>query len=280
MRAPGDDVGALGERLLEGAVEPEDVGHVVHEHRFFRPALDDPGHEAHGLGVDEHAFAEDDELGPRLPEDFGEFGEVGFIGIVLQDGEVNDPLLPRGRVLVHEVEQGAHRLGAQMPAHAEVVVHDQAHPPEGNARGPFPVDELDDALEDDLVGHLPADRPKLDVLAPEEGREFLPGLDLDVADEIRALVKINLFALHGPVLGIAAGGVRKLAHLDQERGGGFGGDEVDAFPLAPGAVPDDPGRQLPGFVLQVRHDGAPSSTIRQSLNCSASICRIFSTLTA
>ncbi len=29
---PGDEVGAFGQGLLESAVEPEDMGHVVHEH--------------------------------------------------------------------------------------------------------------------------------------------------------------------------------------------------------------------------------------------------------
>ena len=130
---PGDDVGALGERLLEGAVEPEDVGHVEHDHRLLRPVLDDVGDELDGLLIDEHALAEDHELGPVLPADLGELRKVRLIRIIRQDREIDDTLLARGRILLHEVEQGAHGLGAQVAALAEVVVHDQAHPAGGRA---------------------------------------------------------------------------------------------------------------------------------------------------
>ena len=114
---------------------------------------------------------------------------------------------------------------------------------EGVPLRPLPVDELDHALENDLVGHLAADRPELDVAAVEVFAQLLLGLDLDVPDEIDPLVEIDLLALHGPVLGVAAGGVRDLAHLDQERGRGLRGDQVEAFPLAPDIVPLDPVRQ-------------------------------------
>ncbi len=56
-----------------------------------------------------------------------------------------------------------------MASLAQVVVHHQAHPAGDLALGPAPVQELRDALEDDLVGHLPADGPELDVDAAEKG---------------------------------------------------------------------------------------------------------------
>ncbi len=243
--AARDDVRALGERRLEGAVEAEDVGHVVHDDRAFRPAPDDVGHELDRLAVEEHALAEDDELGPVALEELAELGQVGLVGVAGEDGEVEDPLLAGLGVLLDVVEEGAHGLGAQVPAVDELVVHDEPQAPRELRRLPAPVDELDHALEDDLVGHLAADRPQLDVGAAEIALELALGLDLDVPDEIRPLVEVDLLPLHRPVLGVAARRVGDLAGLDQERRRRLRGDEVEAFPLPPGAVPLDPGGQGP-----------------------------------
>ena len=68
--ASGDDVGALGERFLESAVETKDMGHVEHDHRLLRPVLDDVGDELDGFLINEHALAEDHELGPVCFQQF------------------------------------------------------------------------------------------------------------------------------------------------------------------------------------------------------------------
>ncbi len=221
--------------------------------RRLRPGLDDPGDELHRLGIDEHALAEDDELRPGVFQELAQLPEVRPVGIFGQDGEVEDVFLARLGVLGHEIEQGAHRLGAEVPALGQVVVHDQPHPAGGLSLGAGAVDEFDHAFEDDLVGHLAADRAELDVRAAEIVAQLLPGLGLDVPDEIGALVKIDLLPFHRAVLGVASGRVGELAHLDQERGRRLGGDEVEAFRLPPAAVPVDALRQGPDFIRQWGH---------------------------
>ncbi len=240
---PGDDVRAFLEGGLERPVKAEDVGHVEHQDGPLLPAADDVGHEPDGLPVEEHALAEDDELGLAGFQDPGQPVEVGLVGIVLADREIDHLLFARRRVFLDEIEQRAHGLGAEVPAVDELVIEDQAHPAGGLPLGPAAVEELDQALEDDLISHLAADRPELDVGASEIGRELFLALELDVADEIGPLVKIDLVPFHRPVLGVTAGRVGDLAHLDQERGRRLRRDEVEAFLLAPGAVPLGPGGQ-------------------------------------
>ena len=253
MGAPRDDIGALGQGLLEGAVQPEDVGHVVHEKRRLRPRFHPLGDKLYGLGIDEHTLSENDELGPRLFQELAQLLEVGPVGVFGQDREVEDVFFARLGVLGHEIEQGAHRLGAEVPALGQVVVHHETHFPGGLALGADAVDELDQALEHDFVRHLAADRAELDVGTAEVVAELLPGFRLDVPDEVRALVKIDLLPFHRAVLGVAPGGVGELAHLDQERGRRLGRDEVEALRLPPAAVLSHAFRQGLDFIFQWGH---------------------------
>ncbi len=55
---------------------------------------------------------------------------------------------------------------------------------DGRASGLPRLMNFDHALEDDLVGHLAADRPELDVGAAEIFLELALGLELDVPDEV------------------------------------------------------------------------------------------------
>ena len=119
------------------------------------------------LGVEEHALAENDELRLFGFEQDGQGLAVDFIGVVLADGKIDHVFLPCGRILLDPVVERAHRLGAEMPALAQLVVHHQAHPPGHLAFGPAAVQEFRHALENDLVGHLPADGAEFDVGQPK-----------------------------------------------------------------------------------------------------------------
>jgi hypothetical protein len=157
-----------------------------------------------------------------------------------------------GGVFFDEIKQGAHRLVAEMSAGFQVVVDDGAHAA-GQLRAFAAVDELDHRLENDIVGHLAADGAQFDVGAVEISLHFFADVFFDIPDEINTLVKINLFAFHHAVLRVAAGGIGDGTHFHQKAGGGFGGNQIDAFPLPPDVVLFGLFNQLLDFFLKFSH---------------------------
>jgi len=225
----GDDVGALGEGLLEvGPDETEDVRHVVHQHRPAAGLVEEAPHLGHRLGMEDHALAEDDELRVLLGDEVEEGGYVGLVRVVLADGDVLHGGHLGARVPGDEVAQGAHRLGTQVPALGDVVVDDLA---DASRLGlaVAAVEVVDQGAEDGGIGHLAANHPRLDLGAAEERAQFLLQQPLDLVDERRALVVEDLEVVEGLrllVLGVAEGRVGHAEEAHERRGRHLGRDEV------------------------------------------------------
>ncbi len=120
-----------------------------------------------------------------------------------------------------------------MSSLGQLIIHDQLHPSRRLALRPLPVQKADHAFKDDFVGHLSADRPELHLVAAEKPAQLLSCLVFNISDEICPLIKIDLFSFHGPVFGVAAGGVGDLKHLHQKRRSGFGWNKIKRLSLSP-----------------------------------------------
>ena len=243
VRRARHEVGAVRERQLEvRADQPEHVGHVVHHDRGDRVLVEERPDLGDRLGVQDHALAEHDELRAALLDELERRGDVDPVGVVGQDGEVHDrrPLGPR--IARHEVLERPHRLGRQVAAPADVVVHHPADAP-GLAPAVVPVEVVDHRAEHGRVGHLTADRAGLDLRGAEEG----PKLPLDhafhVGDELRPLVVEDLGVVERverSMLRVAERRVRALEQPDHRRRRHLGRDQVDALALAPLGVGGGP----------------------------------------
>ena len=192
-----------------------------------------------------HALAEDDQLGALLLDEIEERRHVGLVGVVGEHRDVDDGRQLGARVAGHVVAQRAHRLGAQVPALADVVVDDLADPPRlGLAVGP--VEVVDEGAEHRRVGHLAADHAGLDLGAAEEGAQLGGQQPLDLVDEVGPLVVEDLDVVEG--LGLLVLGVpeRRVEHAQEphrRRGRHLRRDQVDALALTPDVVVGGRGEQ-------------------------------------
>ena len=237
VRAAGDDRRALGERRLEGAVEAEHVRHVEHQQRRLVPSGGQVGHRANRLRVQEHALAEHDQVRAPFADQRQQPLRVRQIGIV---GPHRDRIgaLGAGGVAVDRVEQRPHRLGAQVAAFDQAVVDHRRQSPQGTVVAA--ILQAQQRFEDDDVGELAADRPRLYPVAAEEAPRLRMHLFLDLPDEVGALVEVDLRPLQAAVLGVAPGGVGHLARLHQQTGRGLRRDQIDALALAPSVIDGHP----------------------------------------
>ena len=202
--------------------------------------VDEAADLGHRLLVEHHALAEDDELRPVLLDELEGAGHVDAVLVAGQHREVDHRRPVGARVDGHEVLEGAHGLGAQVPALADVVVHD--HPQAlGLALAVPAVEVVHQGGEDGGVGHLPADHPGLHLGGAQEAAHLaLEGL-LHLVDEAGALVVEDVGVVEGlqlAVLGVAEGRVGDREQPHQRGGGHLRGDEVDALLLPPEVVLD------------------------------------------
>ena len=208
-------VGAFGERLLE--VRPEKAEHVgcVVEDDGVDALL---GEETPDLGdrlaMQHHAASEDDQLGPLAGDQLPGRGQVDEVGVVVAHGEVHDRRRVGARVVRHEVAQRAHRLGAQVTALADVVVHHHADAPRLSL-GVGAVDVVEKRAEHRHVGHLTADQAGLGLGAAQILAELRFEATLNRGDEAGALVVEDLVVVEG--LGPAVFGVAKRRVRDRSQ---------------------------------------------------------------
>ena len=171
--------------------------------------VEELAHLVHGLGVQHHALAEDDELRALLLEHVEERRQVRLVGVLAEHGDVDHGRQLRARVAGHVVAQRAHGLRAQVTALADVVVDDLGDAPRlGLAVGA--VEVVDQGAEDGGVGHLAADGARLDLGAAQVGAELAHQQPLHLVDEAGALVVEDVGVVEGLrllVLGVAAGGI-------------------------------------------------------------------------
>ena len=210
VRRPGDEVGALAERLLEVRPdEAEHVRHVVHEHGVDAGVVEEGPDLVHRLRVQHHALAEDDELGALLLDEVEERRHVRLVRVVGQHRDVDHGRQLGARVAGHVVAQRAHGLGAQVAAVGDVVVDHLGDAPRlGLAVGA--VEVVDHGAEHGGVGHLTADDARLHLRAAQVGAELVGEQALDLVDEAGALVVEDLLVVEGLrllVLGVAEGRV-------------------------------------------------------------------------
>ena len=239
MGGAGDDLGALLKGILEVvAGDAQDVGHVVHDgggdlllvHIF--PDL------RHGLLVDHHALAEDDELRLILGDDLLGLLHVDLEDVVLADGEVHHGAALGDRVDGDVVVQGAHGLGGEVAALDDVVIQHVAQAL-GSVLAIQTVLPVHEGGEGAGVGHLAAGDAGLHLGAVKVLAQLCYRHLLHLVDEAGALVVEDVLVVEGLdllVLGVAAAGVGGGEHLHGAAGGVLRGDQVHAALLTPKVV--------------------------------------------
>src|SRR4030067_3628764 len=93
-------------------------------------------------------------------------GNIYFVRVVSQDGEVDYGWSFRFGIAGHKIPQGPHGLGAEMASLDDVIVHDLAHSSWLGFSG-GPVDKVNHSAEYNGVGHLTADGPRLQLTASQ-----------------------------------------------------------------------------------------------------------------
>ncbi len=201
-----DQVGAFQERLLEvGADEPENVGHVVHDHGIHVGRVEILADFRDRFPVQYHAFAEDDEFRPVKIQQFTGGGHIDLVGVLGQDRETHHGRAFRMGIARNEIPEGAHGLRAQMSAPADEVVHYLPNA-SGFAAAVRAVNVVDHRAEKSGIGHLPAYEPHLDFRAAEVFSHFLFQQPFHFRDEVRSLIVEDVGLIKGfrfPVLGVA-----------------------------------------------------------------------------
>ena len=252
---PGDDLRSLLEGLLEVvADESQHVGHVVHDGGGDLLGIHKLPDGRHGLPVEHHALAENNELRPVLRDDLFGLLHVNFIDIVPAHGEIHNGVALGHRVDGDVVVEGPHRLGRQVAALDDVVVEDVAQALH-IVLAVQAVFEVHQGGEHRHVAHLAADDPGFHLAAAEECFHLLHQQLLHLVDELGALVVEHIGvieALDLLMLGVAEGGV---AHAEEPHGPGGGhlrGDQVHAPLLPPGVVLRRLLQQLQGCRAAVR----------------------------
>ncbi len=247
MGGGGYQVSPLVQRSLEvGPQQTEDMGGVIHQQRPGPHLRDYLRHLPHRLRVQHHALAQDDELGMVLGDELRRPGDIYPVGVIRPQGEVNHrPVLGLGAD-GDAVPQRSHRLGAQVPAPADMVVH-HAFEPLRLHLPVHPVEEVHQPAEHDGVCHLPADGPYLHLGAAQELAHLLRHRLLHLADEPRPLVVIDLSIPQPLELSVLGVSPRRVGYAEQLHQWGCGllrGNQVDGVLLPPDGV-------VAGFVHQV-----------------------------
>ena len=188
MGRTGDHVGALIKRLLKiRSHQPEDMGHVIHQHAVQGEFVDGLTDFSDGLAMDDHALSKDNQLRLVLGNQFAGRIDVNFKVVVRQDREIDHRRPLPLRVAHHIIPECAHGLGAQMSTLDDVIVHYLPYP----ALLAFTIGTIDmihHCAEDGHIGHLPGDQSCLDFRAAQIALEFTRQQVLDLINKIRALV--------------------------------------------------------------------------------------------
>ena len=235
------------------------MGHIVHDRRGDVLRIDKGADLCDRLAVQDHALAEDDELGAILVDELLRALDVDLVDVVAAYREVHDGRALRLRIDGNVVAQRAHGLGRQMAALDDVVVHDIAEALRRvlAVEAVLPVHE---GGERGHIAHLAADDARFDLRAAEVQAHLLDEQALDLVDELRALIIEDILIIERQdllVLGIAAAGVAGAEHLHGVARRILGRNEVDALFLAPQVVLLGLLQQLEGLAGQVleRADG-------------------------
>ncbi|MPM86000.1 hypothetical protein SDC9_133083 [bioreactor metagenome] len=127
VRGAGDDLRAFLKRHLEvRADETQHMRHVVHDRGGNLLLVHKRTDLAHGLFMQHHRLAEDDEFRAIPLDDLLGLLHVDFEEIFTQHGEIHHSGALRRRIDCNIVVQSAHRLRAEVPAFDDVVVEDVA----------------------------------------------------------------------------------------------------------------------------------------------------------
>ena len=162
----------------------------------------DVGQLLHGLGKQEEAFADHDQLGPGFLDEVGRFFDVDVIAVFGQR-EVDD--------VAGELAERAHAMVADVPAARGRVHHHH-------------VAGLHEAAEHGLVGIGTADGPHFAAVALEEDLQVGRELVFDHVD----IGGPPVVALPGVPFGVPMGKVRAGAGPGPAAHDVFAGDEIDA----------------------------------------------------
>ena len=166
------------------------------------------------------------------------FGEIDLVGVFVQNGKIHHASLVHPGVDPDEIAERAHGLGTQMAAPAEMMVHDLAQTP-GFGLAIEAVQVIHIGAEEDGVGHLAADDPRLHHGAAEEAHHLLAEPGFHLFDKGGSLVIEDLGVIQEivmAVLGVAPARVGNGQEPDQRRGGLLRGDEVDGLLLPPDVI--------------------------------------------
>ena len=216
------------------------MSHVVHDGGGDALLVHELADGGHGLLVEDHALAEDDELGLILGDDLLGLLHVDLEDVVLADGEVHHGAALGDRVNGDVVMQRAHGLSGQVAALDDVVV-EHVSKALGGVLPIQPVLPIHEGGEHGHVGHLAGDHAGLHLGAAEVPAHLLHQELLHPIDELGALIVEHVRIVEGLdllVLGIPEGGVAGRQELDRLAGGVLRGDQVDAAVLPPLVVGD------------------------------------------
>ncbi len=108
--ASGNNVSPLFEGHLEDSIKPQDMGHVIHDHRSKSPVFDQIIDKSDRLRIEKHAFPEDEEIGLVLFEKLFEPFKVRLVRIFRVNREIDDIFLAGLRILLHIIKKRAHGL--------------------------------------------------------------------------------------------------------------------------------------------------------------------------
>jgi hypothetical protein len=160
-------------------------------------------------------------------------GRVDTARVVRQHRQAGHRRRFSGRVPGHEVPQGPHGLGAQVPAPQDVVVDHRAQAP-GLVPTVVPIQVIHQRRIHGHVGHLPADHPRLRLHAVYEGPDLRHQAALHFLDEAGPLVVEDLRlvqSLQPAVLGVKEGGVQHRKQAGHRREGHLRWNQVEALLL-------------------------------------------------
>ena len=104
VRGSRNQVGPFDKGLLEvGTDEPQHMSHVVHQHSIDLLGIKELADLGHRFLVQDHAFAENDQLGPVRIDEFQRGRHINHVRIVGQDREIDHGRALRTGVSGHKI---------------------------------------------------------------------------------------------------------------------------------------------------------------------------------